>query len=312
MPGASAASAKCEFEMSKRSVTSICYVVALLALIVMKWFIPGNYGSLGFDALFTALSVIGCYEMLRAVNCVSKPQKAVAYVYCSTVTPLFAIAAILSRTDTVTLSFFSSATASVVSGICVMIVAAMLVFDNPRTDMKSTVYCIFTMLYCGVCPLLLSAVNHLSSNSLYAIVYMFGVTTLTDAMAYLVGVALHKKFPRKLAPHISPNKTVIGSIGGIIGGVIGAAASYYLYVSLGVELYYTGYWHMVIVLSLFSVFLSVIAQVGDLFESAIKRECGIKDMGDILPGHGGMLDRFDSMMFSGPVVLLIFAAIAAM
>lgn len=128
-----------------------------------------------------------------------------------------------------------------------------------------------------------------------------GVTTLffvllivwvTDSGAYLVGRKLGK---HKLAAHISPNKTWEGSVGGTLLAVLVAA----IYVYYFPQRYN---WSLMV---LIAFVLSVAGQLGDLIESALKRFYKVKDSGDILPGHGGILDRFDSMLIAFPVFYLL-------
>lgn len=115
---------------------------------------------------------------------------------------------------------------------------------------------------------------------------------VNDTAAYFVGRTWGR---RKLAPLISPNKTIEGSIAGIIFGT--AVAPLIILIDPGA-----------IVLAgaiAFGIAVAVAAQAGDLFESAIKRSAGVKDSGNILPGHGGLLDRFDSLLFAGPAAYYI-------
>ncbi len=116
---------------------------------------------------------------------------------------------------------------------------------------------------------------------------------LTDSGAYFVGNWLGKK---PMAPVISPNKTIAGGIGGILVSV--AAVNIYLLL-LGS---FSFYW------LIFAPLIALAAIGGDLFESCLKRDANIKDTGGILPGHGGILDRFDSLLFSAPLTyyLLVF------
>jgi phosphatidate cytidylyltransferase len=110
-----------------------------------------------------------------------------------------------------------------------------------------------------------------------------------DTFAFFVGKALGKN---KLAPDLSPNKTIEGAIGGLIGAVVVAVVAGHLFFGR----YDTG----IVV----GVITGLFGPAGDLFESAIKRELGVKDLGGLLPGHGGVLDRFDSLLFVVPVVLM--------
>ena len=108
----------------------------------------------------------------------------------------------------------------------------------------------------------------------------------TDSGAYLVGMRYGK---RKLAPRVSPNKTFEGSFGGILGAIL--ITIVFMIFDRTVALPY-GIYKM----SVFAIFFSIAGQFGDLLESSIKRHFGVKDSGKFIPGHGGVLDRFDSML----------------
>ena len=119
----------------------------------------------------------------------------------------------------------------------------------------------------------------------------------SDTFALFAGMLFGK---HKLAPHVSPKKTVEGGIGGIVGGVFGMAFMWaIIHWTIGYDL--CTWWEAVIL----GVVGSVISQMGDLSFSVIKREFGVKDYGKLLPGHGGILDRFDSVTFVSPCVGLL-------
>ena len=118
---------------------------------------------------------------------------------------------------------------------------------------------------------------------------------MTDIFAYTVG----KKFGKhKLAPTVSPNKTIEGSIGGIAGSVITLLLMGFFLHMQEITVVHFGK------LLLYAVTGSVVGQFGDLSMSAIKRCLDVKDFGNLLPGHGGILDRFDSLLFIVPYSLL--------
>lgn len=125
---------------------------------------------------------------------------------------------------------------------------------------------------------------------------MFGmlIVWLTDSGAYMVGRAIGK---HKLAPKISPNKTWEGSIGGSLVAVIVVASLYTIFNWLPA--------YNFIELLLFAIVLSIAGQLGDLIESGLKRHFNVKDSGNILPGHGGILDRFDSMLVVMPLMSIL-------
>ncbi|MBE7041982.1 MAG: phosphatidate cytidylyltransferase [Ruminococcaceae bacterium] len=127
----------------------------------------------------------------------------------------------------------------------------------------------------------------------YAIWLILGGAWLTDTFAYFVGCAFGK---RKLCPVISPNKTIAGAVGGMTGTALSA-----LIYGFVLNRYFTV---SLIPLAFLGICLGIVAQFGDLTASKIKRERGIKDFGHLMPGHGGVIDRFDSILFTAPMVSL--------
>lgn len=115
----------------------------------------------------------------------------------------------------------------------------------------------------------------------------------SDTFAYLVGSTIGRSKIKSIA-HISPKKTIEGCIGGIIGALV-LNLIYHKYNLVGINTSYV---------IIFSVFGAILSQIGDLVASFIKRKTGIKDFGNIIPGHGGILDRFDSMIFIAPILYL--------
>ena len=291
--------------MKKRVITGTVFALVWIALIALKWLVPGGWGALGFDALFCALSVLGCLELLRAVKGVSFAQKTVTVAFCAAVVPLYVALQITTEQGFLAVACFGA--------VYAFILAALNIFNFGTSTVRGTARCLFAMLYCGVLSCVLSAVNHIAENSVAAIITLFLAVTFTDTGAFFIGMLFKRWIPNKLAPNVSPNKTVIGAVGGIIGGMAGAVAAYFIYFGLGkvidTPLVYEGALHPAVVFMFVGLVVALFAQAGDLFESAIKRECGIKDTGKLLPGHGGVLDRFDSMLFCGAVVLMSFGMI---
>ena len=124
--------------------------------------------------------------------------------------------------------------------------------------------------------------------------FMFIIIWATDSFAYFTGMAFGKN---KLAPRISPKKTIEGSIGGsLLALIISLFINYKFNIFTDVSQ---------VVLGIIILLLTVISQLGDLFESSIKRIYNVKDSGKILPGHGGILDRFDSTIFVAPIFYIL-------
>lgn len=119
------------------------------------------------------------------------------------------------------------------------------------------------------------------------VLFLVGVTWLGESAAYLVGSAVGR---HKLAPTISPNKTIEGALAQLVASLLGA---------LGLAAWLLPQWPAPRALGAGAV-LGVLGQVGDLAESAMKRSVGVKDTGGLVPGHGGLLDRMDSLLFNAP------------
>jgi len=125
-----------------------------------------------------------------------------------------------------------------------------------------------------------------AARGAWLVLYVFVVTWSADAGAYFIGMRFGK---RPLAPRLSPKKTVEGAVGGVLASTV---TSLLMGTWLGLP------WiHCLII----GPVLGALGEIGDLAESALKRDLGIKDFGGILPGHGGVLDRFDSLLFTAPV-----------
>lgn len=139
--------------------------------------------------------------------------------------------------------------------------------------------------------------------SLFLLVFTFATPIIVDTFAMLTGAVFKGK---KLCPNISPKKTISGAVGGLLWGALGAVAVYFIFNSIdayrtifiNLELYW---WKVLIV----GVISALVCQIGDLFESYLKRKANVKDSGSILPGHGGILDRIDSHI-ANIIVVFIF------
>ncbi len=129
----------------------------------------------------------------------------------------------------------------------------------------------------------------------WVVLYVFAVTWSTDAGAYFIGMSLGK---HKLAPNLSPKKTVEGAVGGLIAATV---MSLVWGTWIGLPWYHC---------LLLGPILGALGQIGDLCESSLKRDMGLKDFGTLLPGHGGILDRFDSLLFTAPIAFYYLTIVA--
>ena len=136
----------------------------------------------------------------------------------------------------------------------------------------------------------------------FFITFIFAITMLTDTFAYVVGSIC--KGP-KLCPLISPNKTISGAVGGLVFGASGGLLVYYLFsinniFNEAISIFALDWWKILIV----AVITSIIGQIGDITASALKRSARVKDYGTIFPGHGGVMDRVDGLIFNAFMVLI--------
>lgn len=254
-------------------------------------------GEVLFDAVLALMAIVGTFEVVRAMDVkMLFIEKIIALIFPIIVFPIA--------------TFCGAIYAFVVIAIYGMLTVALSVFAFKDATLESVGLTMLSVFYPTGLILPLVAVNLMSFE---ALLLVFAVSPLCDTMAYFVGSALRGK---KLCPDISPNKTISGAIGGIVGGAIGGVAVYFfsnwLY-SAGVlagEAFTVGaLWADVIIFIVAGALFAALTELGDLAESVIKRKLGIKDMGKLFPGHGGMMDRIDGLSFVSPVAALIFCVI---
>jgi len=170
--------------------------------------------------------------------------------------------------------------------LIVLLFLTYTVLTKNKFTFDDVAYSILSILYVGMGFYYFMETRN---GGLVYIFYSLFIIWATDSGAYFTGRAIGN---RKLWPEISPNKTIEGFIGGIISAVI-VSILFDIFTEMNVPILW---------LSIVTIFLSIFGQVGDLVESALKRHYQVKDSGHILPGHGGILDRFDSLLFVWPLI----------
>jgi len=172
---------------------------------------------------------------------------------------------------------------------------------SPKVKFLDSILTIFGVIYPGLALLsMIPLAIHSRPYTMNLLIITFYSSWSTDAFAYIVGSLFGKT---KLSPKISPHKTIEGSVGGLIGSVIvGMSVAYLLNLYSPVDIEFH---HFAII----SLLCGIISQIGDLAASSIKRFCRVKDFGNLLPGHGGLLDRFDSVLFTVPVIYAYYLII---
>ena len=231
---------------------------------------------LGGYVLFAACLVIGImgvrefYNGFRKLDV--KPSLGIA---CAAAAALYAINLTGARYEWYMLWFFG-----------VVLVSLLYLFNIENRKLEDAMATITGIFYVVFFSFHVTLVDQTEYSSM---VWLIVITAFgTDVMAYFSGYLLGK---HKLCPKISPKKTIEGSIGGILGSVIlSGSFGYFVMPDLLV--------HCLII----GVLGGIVSQFGDLTASIFKRKMGIKDYGNLIPGHGGILDRFDSVLFTGPMV----------
>ncbi|MBE5938762.1 MAG: phosphatidate cytidylyltransferase [Lachnospiraceae bacterium] len=261
--------------MNKSFLTRAISGVLLVAIILLTVII-------GADVCFIAImlaSLIGLAEIYKVVGINAKKLSILGYV------------------GTVVLFIMVRFTGYEHLGMFIvlytLVILAAYVFSFPAYKTEEMMMLIFGVIYVSVMMSFVYSVRA-SESGIYTVWLIFICAWGCDTCAYLTGVTLGK---HKMAPVLSPKK----SIEGAVGGVIGAAAIGALYGYI-VRNQVVGIKDTMLVFALISAAGALISMVGDLAASAIKRNYGIKDFGKLIPGHGGILDRFDSILFTAPVV----------
>ncbi len=275
------------YDLAKRILVAVIFVPLLF--MVLLW-LP----SVVWAVVVAGISALATFELLRATGGgkVSFLMQAAAIVSAALI-PLCHSNG--SSMMAVTLCSFSMA--------AVAFLEAIRSYDGKRAHMG--LFQVLLTLFGGILmPMALSALVALKGmeHGQYLTLLAMLLAFATDAGAYFAGVFLGR---HRGITKVSPNKSLEGYIGGFLTGIIFAVV-YGLIVSYtaGLEANYLS-------LALCGLFGALATELGDLAFSFVKREYGVKDFGHLLPGHGGMLDRFDSMIFCGPVVLFIVRLLPA-
>lgn len=239
--------------------------------IVLLYFIL-KYRGIYLSASLLILSLVGIFEMKKCLLKIDiKISDYLLYFFC--------IILFLIRTVPSFKIFYNFRNISILLVLLISFVENLDIDKN----LDNAVFTLFSYIYIAVIFDLMYELNILY------IVLIFIMAFATDTFAYLVGISIGR---HKLIPKVSPKKSVEGAVGGIVGSVI-----------LGILwLNYNNFSYDFLTV-IFLIFTSVSSQLGDLIASKIKRVTGIKDYGNIFPGHGGVLDRFDSIL---AVTVLIY------
>ena len=282
--------------MVKRVITGAVFtVVLLLGIALQGWVLRG----LLLFAMLVSLS-----EMYRAFRRTgADPVRWAGYLYC--------VLAVLAQSLYSDLDhpMFGEISPPMLALTLSLLIAMTVIVARGKVAFVSMVTTVFPMLYPGLFFSLMITLQDLSTRfaSTVALLLAFFIASVNDVFALLVGVRFGR---HKLSPEISPKKSVEGSIGGLAASVLFAVLVPVLAnwaASVWPEINPTGValpplWAF----ALLGLIAGALSQVGDLVASLVKRHCGIKDFGTIFPGHGGMMDRMDGILFCGVACYLFF------
>jgi phosphatidate cytidylyltransferase len=270
-PGGGAKAAPAETENLRRTASAL--VLAPLAIAAALW------GGWLFAAACAITAVIVLWEWTGLVAGAADWR-----IIAPGVAALCAAAVLLQQRQPLAAGAAIAIGASIVAGATVML--------RNRAG-ASPAWIASGVVYASIIPMALIPLRSDPEMGPAALFFVFATVWATDIFAYLIGRLLRGPL---LWPRVSPKKTWAGAIGGLAGGI--AAGSAVAYASAGTQPLIAG---------LLAVMLSIAAQVGDLFESWVKRRYGAKDSGRLIPGHGGVMDRVDGLLVAGLAAVLIGA-----
>ena len=236
------------------------------------------------DVALTIIAILAMDEYFNAISKIAKPVRWLGYLSCVSI----ALIHVIPENYLVTASILAIPVLLLISFIQVIV-------TEMKTSFKDIAYTLFGILYVVMLIMFFAKINGMENGNIliwYAIIAAWG----TDIFAYFIG----KHFGKHKFSKISPNKSIEGCIAGTIGGIILMLAYTYIANTFwGMEYSY-------IAIGIIGLILSLIGQVGDFAASSIKRYVDIKDYSNLIPGHGGMLDRIDSLIFLAPFAYVLF------
>lgn len=284
----------------ERTLSTIIIVVFMLAY----WIISYTSLRIVFTSLTALIASLATYELIHSVGCKNKILYAVTMAY--------------SAAEVFLISYKADVRWNVLLTVYILALLILMVATHEKTkyiDIGVALIGSVAYSYAFSCFILIRDYylidgDYTKQDCYWLFIVCFGASWLTDAGAFLVG----RKFGKhKLCPKISPKKSVEGAIGGVIVCTFFANLVYFIYDSIinlvyGFHTFGDGI-KKYLILSVIIVVLDVLSMFGDLSASVHKRNYGIKDYSNLLPGHGGIMDRFDSSIFVLPAMYAIISTV---
>ena len=264
--------------MKKRILSAIIMFIVVIPLLIL--------GELPFKIGICVLAVAGMYELMKAKEKdkeVPLALRVFAYIFT-------ALLVYFSNDNYSINTIIDMKVLSVI--FLLFLIPIVLINDNKKYNINDALYLIGGILFISIA---LNGFVIIRSIGLSHMIYVMLITIMTDTFALFTGMLIGK---HKLCEKISPNKTIEGAVGGSLVGTIIATLFYIYVIDPSAN---------ILLIASISLALTIIGQIGDLLFSSIKRHYGIKDFSKLIPGHGGILDRLDSLIFVVLTYILIFS-----
>ncbi len=254
--------------MKKRILSAIVMIAIVLPFLII--------GGVPFAIFMTLLAIGSLYELISVRETkkeVPLSIKIISYI----------LIALFTMNNFNSIDFQMQLDYRIFAGIIFIFLAPIVFFnDNKKYNLNDALYMMGAVVFLGLSFNLLTIIRNFDLNY---IIYILLITTITDTFALFTGMLIGE---HKIAPLISPKKTIEGCIGGLLMGAFAATAFYITIINPTASL---------VLVILISCLLSAVGQLGDLVFSSIKRYYNKKDFSDLIPEHGGILDRCDSLIF---------------
>ena len=253
--------------------------------LVLIVFLIGN--KYVIDIALAIIALIGMNEYFNAISKVSNPIKWVGYVSCLSI----ALVHVIPQGNLSLIVPLSIPT-------LLVILFSHIIATDMKTNFKDVAYTFLGILYVIFFIIFIALINGMENGKIlvwYAIFAAWG----TDIFAYIIG----KHFGKHKFSKVSPKKSIEGCIGGTLGGIlIMIIYTYFVNKYFGMDYSY-------LFMAEIGIVLSLVGQIGDFAASSIKRYVDVKDYSNLIPGHGGILDRIDSLMFLAPFAYALFTVL---
>lgn len=292
--------------MKKRIITAIVFGIIAIPLIVIET----KFTRIAFFVLASFLCGVGGFEVVNSMYIKNKELKYYRYLVPVLSAILGALALFATFYSSLSITNFVNGYLYHFLVLAFLVFSFLLIFGLMIFTKGSTAFsimgCFLGVIYGGLLlgytfslryfkAVILNEYQYFDIVGVKSFLYIYLIVITTDSFAYFFGKAFGKN---KLCPEISPNKTKEGSLFGLLFGMITGVITLILTKMIVVE-GVKGWLLLIFGGLLFSGLVSIFVQLGDLVESKLKRSFEVKDFGNILPGHGGILDRFDSFIYSG-------------